>query len=217
GAKLGGQATENWCLLRLLPVIIGEKIEDTEDPVWQLVVQLKEVVELICAPTISEPQIALLNVQIRDYLEARKEMFPAHKLKPKHHFLTHYPALILKFGPLMRNHQLLQAYLHSGSFFAPLLEVKNSTPFHLELYSNAVRTAVGTILNKEPNIVASTELKWKGTLYKKGEAIEFSQIELMLVKEEKHVDFIVTPHDVSYLPEFGLYEVKEARQSMQYT
>lgn len=48
-----------------------------------------------------------------------------------------------------------------------------------------------------------------------GESTEFGQIELMLVKEEKHVHFIVTPHDVSYLPEFGLYEVKEARQSMK--
>lgn len=71
--------------------------------------------------------------------------------------------------------------------------------------------------------MASTELKWKGTLYKKGfflclsqgETIEFSQIEIMLVKEDEHVYF-VTPHDVTYLPEFGLYEVKEARQSMQY-
>lgn len=102
GAKLGGQAAENGCLLRLLPIIIGEKIADTEDPVWQLVVQLKEVVELICAPTISEPQIALLNVQIREYLEERKEMFPTHKLKPKHNFHTHYLALILEFGPLIR-------------------------------------------------------------------------------------------------------------------
>lgn len=76
GVKLGGQAIENWCLLRFLPVIIGEKMADTEDPVWQLVVQLKEVVELICASTVSEPQTAFLNVQIRDYLEARKEMFP---------------------------------------------------------------------------------------------------------------------------------------------
>lgn len=255
GTKLGGQATENWCLLRLLPVIIGEKITDTDDPVWQLTIQLKEVVELICAPKISIPQIALLNVQIHDYLETRKEMFPAHKLKPKHHFLTHYPALILKFGPLMRlctmrfeskhsyfkrcvrrtqnfknvcqtlarNHQLLQAYLHSGSFFPPSMVVKNSTPFHAELYNNAVRTAVGTTLDKEPNIVASTEIQWKGTLYKKGfflclsprESNEFGQIELILVKEERHVYFIVTPHDVSYLPEFGLYEVKEAKQSMK--
>ncbi|CAM4558223.1 unnamed protein product [Leuciscus chuanchicus] len=33
---IGGQAAENWCLLRLLPVIIGDKV-DPHDPVWQLV------------------------------------------------------------------------------------------------------------------------------------------------------------------------------------
>lgn len=29
-------------------------------------------------------------------------LFPEVPLKPKHHFLRHYPALILKFGPLIR-------------------------------------------------------------------------------------------------------------------
>ena len=53
GVKIGGQATENWSLLRLLPVLIGEKITDTDDPVWKLTVQLKELVEFICAPQIS--------------------------------------------------------------------------------------------------------------------------------------------------------------------
>lgn len=33
GIKVGGQATENWCLLRLLPIIIGDKIEDTQHQV----------------------------------------------------------------------------------------------------------------------------------------------------------------------------------------
>ena len=31
GGKLGGQAAQNWCLLRLLPVIISDKIESWED------------------------------------------------------------------------------------------------------------------------------------------------------------------------------------------
>lgn len=31
-----------------------------------------------------------------------KVLFPETNLKPKHHYLCHYPALILKFGPLIR-------------------------------------------------------------------------------------------------------------------
>lgn len=45
GIQLGGQATENWSLLRLFPVIIGKKTADTEDWVWQLKILLKELVE----------------------------------------------------------------------------------------------------------------------------------------------------------------------------
>ncbi len=249
GVKIGGQATENWSLLRLLPIIIGEKIAETDDPIWQLTVQLKELVELICAPKISHSQVALLNVLIVEYLETRKEMFPDHKLKPKHHYMGHYPALILKFGPLIRlwtmrfeskhsyfkrcvrrtqnfknvcqtlanNHQLLQTYLNSSSVFAPTLQVKQSTPFHAELYSDAVRSAVEASLPDQCALEASTEIQWKGTLYRKGFFLcigpgmptEFAQIELMLIMD-KNVHFLVTPHGSQYLPEFGLYEIHTA-------
>lgn len=33
--------------------------------------------------------------------------------------------------------------------------------------------------------------------------------------QDQHVYFIVTPHDVSYMPAFALYEVKQAKQSMK--
>lgn len=86
GSKLGGQAAENWCLLRFLPVII-----DSQDPVWQLTLKLKELVELVCAPRITTAQIAYLSVLIPEYLEPRKEMFPGNKLKLKHYYMLHYP------------------------------------------------------------------------------------------------------------------------------
>lgn len=102
GTKIGGQAAENWCLLRLLPVIVGDKMSDTKDPVWQLVIMLKELFEFVCAPKISIPQVSFLNVQIQGNVETRKELFPTEKLKPKHHYLVHYPSLIMKLGPLIR-------------------------------------------------------------------------------------------------------------------
>ena len=102
GIVLGGHAVQNWCLLRLLPLIIGSKIENTDDPCWQLCLLLREIVELVCAPCISREQICFLQVIVEEYLEERKHLFPECSLKPKHHYLSHYAELIGKFGPLMR-------------------------------------------------------------------------------------------------------------------
>lgn len=102
GSKLGGHAVQNWCLLRLLPVLVGSKISDNSDPVWQLILLLRTIVELVCAPEITLSQVAYLRVIIDEYLEKRFELFPLNNLRPKHHYLSHYPSLILQFGPLIR-------------------------------------------------------------------------------------------------------------------
>lgn len=100
--KLSGHAVQNWNFLRLLPLIIGDKVQDPQDNVWQLLLQLKDIVDLICAQQISKAQVAYLDVLIQEYLETRKALFPDINLRPKHHYLRHYPGLILKFGPLIR-------------------------------------------------------------------------------------------------------------------
>ena len=100
--KLSGHAVQNWNFLRLLPLIIGDKVQDPQDNVWQLILQLKDIVDLICAQQISKAQVAYLDVLIQEYLETRKALFPDINLRPKHHFMRHYPGLILKFGPLIR-------------------------------------------------------------------------------------------------------------------
>ncbi|XP_048860311.1 uncharacterized protein LOC125727551 [Brienomyrus brachyistius] len=79
-----------------------DKVKEPTDDVWQLTLQLKDIVELICAQKISLPEVAYLDVLIQEYLACRFSLFPGHRLKPKHHYLRHYPALILKFGPLIR-------------------------------------------------------------------------------------------------------------------
>lgn len=193
---------------------------------------VKEVVELVCAPKISAAQVSFLQVNIQEYLETRKHLFPSDKLKPKYHYLLHYPSLIMRLGPLIRlwtlryesnhsyfkrfvrrtqnfknfcqtlvnNHQLLQAYLNSSSFFPPALQVKDSSPYHAELYSSKVRNAVEVSM-VTPDFV-STEVHFQGTLYRKGsflllkndESLEFGQLDLILMKDNKDVYFLVTPH-----------------------
>lgn len=101
--KLGGHAVQNWCLLRLLPVLIGDKIKNPADnDVWQLVLHMRQMVEFICAPAISSGQIAYLKVMTEDYLYLRAKLFPNHSLRPKHHYVSHYPDLTVQFGPLIR-------------------------------------------------------------------------------------------------------------------
>lgn len=103
GQKLGGNASQNWCLLRLLPLLIGDRIKKPlEDKTWQLCLQLREIANVITAPRIHANQVAYLKFQIEQYIDSRASVFPNAKLKPKHHYLLHYPELILLFGPLIR-------------------------------------------------------------------------------------------------------------------
>ena len=103
GDKLGGHAVQNWCLLRLLPLLINDRIKHPlDDEVWQLCLKLREIVEIICAPKVTADQVAFLKVLIEIYLCARRDTFPEKTLKPKHNYLAHYPQLILQFGPHIR-------------------------------------------------------------------------------------------------------------------
>ena len=102
GERVGGHAVQNWWFLRFFPIVMNDYILDTGNPTWGLLMKLKEIVEIIVSPSVDSSQVAYLKVIIDEYLEQRKELFPQKKLRPKHHFLCHYPWLILMFGPLIR-------------------------------------------------------------------------------------------------------------------
>jgi hypothetical protein len=97
GDRLGGHAVQNWCLLRMLVLLIGDRITDPENEVWQLFL----LVELVCSKSITHSQVAYLHVLVEDYLDRRLNAFPNARLRPEHHYLMHYADLTLKFWPLM--------------------------------------------------------------------------------------------------------------------
>lgn len=249
GPKLSGQAIQNWNFLRLLPVLIGDKVQSPEDEVWQLILQLKDIVDLICAQRISVSQVAYLDIIIQEYLESRKCLFPECTLKPKHHYLRHYPALILKFGPLIRlwtmrfeskhsyfkrcarhlknfknicltlaeRHQMFQAYVSVGPGSSQPLHVKDSCTFYANLYSETIKQAVSEFGFSENNTSVSTDIQYKGTMYKKGqflvskndETVEFGELLIILIKNDAEVYFVMDIHKADYHPEYHLYSVKK--------
>lgn len=98
--SIGGNAHENWSLLRLLPLLIGHLVPPDE-PVWQVILDLKDIVELVVAPVHTTQSIAFLEAKICDHRARLQEVFPGLKLLPKHHFVEHYPQMIRFFGPLV--------------------------------------------------------------------------------------------------------------------
>lgn len=97
---VGGNAHENWALLCLLPLIVGERIPETE-PTWQVLLNLKDIVELVLSPVHTDSTICFLDSKLSEHRHRFLKAFPQDKLIPKHHFLEHYPQLIKWFGPLV--------------------------------------------------------------------------------------------------------------------
>lgn len=98
--NIGGNSHENWCLIRLIPLIVGKLIPEDE-PAWQLVLDLKDIVDLVVCPVHTNESIAYLETKISEHRHKYCTLFPERKLLPKQHYLEHYPALILLFGPLV--------------------------------------------------------------------------------------------------------------------
>jgi hypothetical protein len=241
GTKLGGQAAENWCLIRLLPVIIHEKVKDANDPVWQVLLLLRDIVELICAPKISEADVCYLNLLIDEYLQSRQDLFPECGLKPKHHYLKHYPRLILEFGPLIRlwtmtferkhsyfkrsqnfknlnltlseRHQLLQAYKGAGSFFPNSLEEVSSTPFYPDTYSQEIQSTLVNFSFNADDTQVGYEVNSKGTKYKKGSFVVIGKIEDVLLFGEILFMLTSSKHRPSEIGS-GLYFLVKVHQSV---
>ena len=69
---------------------------------WCLYLKLKEIVEIVCGPSILICDTVYLKHLVEWYIEHRLKMFSNVPLRPKHHFLLHYPGLIVKFGPLIK-------------------------------------------------------------------------------------------------------------------
>lgn len=98
--SIGGNGHENSTLLRLIPLMVGSKVPE-QDEVWATMMDLKEVVQLVLSPSFTEESIQYLQTKIKEHRQGLKTVFPDFKLKPKHHYIEHYPELTKHFGPLI--------------------------------------------------------------------------------------------------------------------
>lgn len=85
-------------LIRNLNMIIGTSI-DEKDECWNLLLALQEIMQIICSPNITIDTPEFLEIKIAEYLTSLNEKF-TNAMKPKHHFMLHYPSIMRQVGPL---------------------------------------------------------------------------------------------------------------------
>lgn len=96
---IGGNGHENWALIRLLPLIIGHKVPEG-DNAWNILLLLKDMVELAVATKHTEESVHFLDCKVSEHRDLLQTTFPNFRLRPKHHYIEHYPEMIKAFGPL---------------------------------------------------------------------------------------------------------------------
>lgn len=94
------KACEIWHFVQIIPLIFLNKTLDHEDPMFKMLLLIKNITDIVTSPIVSMEHTYLLQSFITEYMEMRNAMFDA-PIRPKHHFTTHYPWIIRWMGPLM--------------------------------------------------------------------------------------------------------------------
>ncbi|KAJ8043406.1 hypothetical protein HOLleu_10472 [Holothuria leucospilota] len=97
----GQTAAQMWCLFRNFPLLIGDKVP-VDNEHFELILLLLECMDIIFSPELSTGDTYFLKQIIKDHHSHFLYLFPDRRLKPKNHFMTHYPRQIRMLGPLIR-------------------------------------------------------------------------------------------------------------------
>ena len=94
-------ASQMWCLILFLPFLIGDFIPEHNQH-WELFILLREICSIVFAPVVNNGLAIFLKQLVIDHHNLFKTLYPDRPLTPKHHFMTHYWRMMIKFGPLVK-------------------------------------------------------------------------------------------------------------------
>ncbi|CAD6224836.1 GSCOCG00005577001-RA-CDS [Cotesia congregata] len=96
--KIKMSASEMTCFVRYLGLMIGDLVPRNHK-VWDVWIQLRYIISMITSPVVYQSMIIKLKSWISKFLILQTQTFN-WKIKPKAHFLTHYPRMMNLIGPL---------------------------------------------------------------------------------------------------------------------
>lgn len=89
-------ASETLCFSRHLGVMIGDLVP-VDSEIWQLYLLLRKIIEIVTLKSIQPEHTILLTTLITEHHQLYLKLFNIN-LKPKHHYLLHYPYIMRKVG-----------------------------------------------------------------------------------------------------------------------
>lgn len=148
--KLLGTASQNIYLINILPFALYDIFNNSEHcEYWECFLILRTICNIVMAFNVSIDQISVLRELIFDYFALRKSLFPDQTLKPKHHYLLHYPYLIKHFGPL--RHVWTLRFESKHGYFKKC--VKHTSNFKNVLFSLSNKHQLLQCLNFHQNLL----------------------------------------------------------------
>lgn len=90
-------ASQMWCLLQVLPFLVGDLVSVGSEH-WHLFILLREICSIEFAPVVTYGLAVFLKQLITEHHTLFKKLYDRN-LIPKHHFMTHYPRMMVMFGP----------------------------------------------------------------------------------------------------------------------
>ena len=187
-------AAEGFTLLRLLPLMLGCNIPQG-DKVWNVLLKFVTLVRLSFSVRYTETDLEHYQTFIESWLSDFFQTFPDISVKPKFHFLLHYPDQVRKHGalskittlPYERKNQQLKAYSKVTKNFKCI--AKSIATRHQEWMATKMREehffswktslVQGTVSERElpPHSDVSefsTRATVRGTAYGKNDVIAFT-------------------------------------------
>jgi hypothetical protein len=162
--KVQQKAAKMACLFRVLPFVIGDKIE-CNDKHWDLYLRLSKIIDVGYTQEVSIGMSHELEIMVREHHENFKLLYPDITLKKKHHNMIHYGESIRRLGNLADYSTIRFEAKHS--YFKTSFETSNNTiniTKHLankQQISFAYNLIQGDQLNEKLHLIDDEKIKFK--------------------------------------------------------
>ena len=153
--KFRQSASQTISLARHLPLLIADKVPENDDN-WHSVLVLLKICQICLSPVHAKDTIPYLRVLIEEKLYLLKKLYPTSTIKPKMHYMVHYPSQIERYGPLIHSwtmrHEAKLSFVKRSSRRGNFKNIVSTVVKHHQRWLSYHLHCEGHLLREEPEL-----------------------------------------------------------------